>query len=128
MNAPDELRYSSDHEWVRVEDSGLRLGITDYAQDALGDITYLELPKVGTEIKAGSACGVVESVKTFSDIYAPVSGQVIDANQALQGSEALVNSSPYGEGWLFAVRLADRGEWDALLSAEAYRDLLSKEH
>ena len=128
MHVPEELRYTKDHEWVkRRGDGSVVIGITDYAQDALGDITYLELPEKGTKLEAGSSCGVVESVKTFSDIYAPVSGRVEDVNVALNDNEAAVNESPYEEGWFFVIAMSDPSEWDALLTSEAYEALLAAE-
>lgn len=128
MHVPEDLRYTKDHEWVKSRDDGnVVVGITDYAQDALGDITYLELPEKGTEVEAGASCGVVESVKTFSDIYAPVSGRVEDVNDALADNEAAVNESPYEEGWFFVIAMSDPSELDALLTASAYEELLAAE-
>ena len=128
MNVPEDLRYTKDHEWARKEgDDVIVIGVTDYAQDALGDITYLELPETDVELDAGSSCGVVESVKTFSDIYAPVSGRVTKVNAALSDNESAVNTSPYDEGWLFTMAMSDPSEWDSLLTAEAYIELLDAE-
>ena len=128
MNVPDDLRYTQDHEWARRRDAQtVVVGITDYAQDALGDITYLELPDVGREVQAGAACGVVESVKTFSDIYAPVGGKIVAVNDGLSDNEGAVNASPYDDGWLFAIEMSDESEWDGLLDARAYRDLVESE-
>jgi glycine cleavage system H protein len=128
VKVPEELRYTKDHEWARKRDGdAVTVGITDYAQDALGDITYLELPSAGAEVQAGGSCGVIESVKTFSDIYAPVSGEVVEVNDALDGNEAVVNESPYDGGWLFVINMSDPAQWDSLLDAEAYRAHLAEE-
>jgi glycine cleavage system H protein len=124
---PEDLKYTSEHEWVRApgeRDSSVRVGITDYAQDALGDIVYVSLPEVGDEIEAGSAIGELESTKSVSDVYAPVSGTIVARNDALDGSPELVNSDPYGEGWLFEVAPADPEVVDGLMDAEAYQETL----
>src|SRR5512139_870586 len=124
---PEDLKYSSEHEWVRKpgeSDGSLRVGITHYAQDALGDIVYVSLPELGSEISAGDTVGELESTKSVSDIDAPVSGKVVARNDALDSSPELVNSDPYGEGWLFEVAGADAGELDALLDAAAYQATL----
>ena len=116
--------YRDSHEWVRDEGDGtVVVGISDHAQAALGDMVFVELPEPGTSYEQGEACAVIESVKAASDAYAPVSGEVIEANGALEDSPELVNSDPYGEGWLFSVRLSDPAELDGLLSAEAYAEL-----
>ena len=128
MNVPKDLRYTKDHEWTKDRGDGCAIiGLTDFAQDSLGDITYLELPEVGSELEAGGTCGVVESVKTFSDIYAPVSGEVVEINESLDGNEAIVNESPYEDGWFLVIKMSDPAELDALLDAEAYEALLEKE-
>jgi len=120
---PDDLRYTDAHEWVREGDDGVvRVGITDYAQAQLGDVVYVDLPAVGDTVTAGTPCGEVESTKSVSEIYAPVSGEVVAVNDALEGSPELVNSGPYGDGWMFEVRAAGAG-LDALLDAAAYRGL-----
>jgi glycine cleavage system H protein len=124
MNVPDDLRYSSDHEWARREGTTVRIGITDYAQEALGDIVYVGLPSVGAAVEAGASVSEVESTKSVSDIYAPVSGTVVEVNQALADTPDLVNGDPYGAGWLFAVEPDDAEAYDALLDAAAYRALL----
>lgn len=116
-----ELKYARSHEWVRVDGATAVVGITDHAQHELTDVVFVELPTVGRRLKAGEACAVVESVKTASDIYAPVSGEVVEVNPALGDNPALVNSAAYGEGWFFKLELADPGELDQLLDAEAYR-------
>ena len=118
---PADLRYTAEHEWVRPEGSVVRIGITAFAQDALGDIVYVSLPEPGTEVTAGSTCGEVESTKSVSDVYAPLSGRVTARNEALDGSPELVNSDPYGEGWMFEVEVEDASALDALMDAEGYR-------
>lgn len=126
-NIPNELRYAESHEWVRVEADGTAVvGITDPAQDALGDLVYVELPEVGANLSAGDEAGVVESVKAASDIYAPVAGEVIAVNEALNDSPETVNSDPYGEGWLFKLKLANASDVDGLLDAAAYAKVESK--
>jgi glycine cleavage system H protein len=117
---PDDLKYAASHEWVRVQDGVATVGITDHAQHELTDIVFVELPAVGRVVKAGQACAVVESVKTASDIYAPVAGEVIAVNAAVSGNPSLVNTDPYGEGWFMRVRLA--GGVDGLLDAAGYRE------
>ena len=120
---PDDLGYTAEHEWVRVTDGTARVGITGYAQDALGDVVFVTLPEVGATVTAGETCGEVESTKSVSDLYAPVSGTVTARNDALDGSPELVNSDPYGEGWMFEVELVE-GEAPQLLGADEYRDQL----
>ncbi len=121
-NIPSDLKYTASHEWVRDNGDGtISVGITDHAQEALGDLVHLELPDVGAEYGAEDGCAVAESVKAASDIYAPVSGIVIEINEAVQDSPELVNSDPYGDGWLFMLRVEDEAELDGLLSAEAYK-------
>jgi glycine cleavage system H protein len=122
---PDDLRYTPQHEWVRTESGRVRVGITAYAQDALGDIVYVSLPETGTMIDAGSAVGEVESTKSVSDLYAPISGTVVERNEALDATPELVNSDPYGQGWMFEVEPADPAAVDGLLTADQYRDQLS---
>ncbi|SIS96031.1 glycine cleavage system protein GcvH [Alicyclobacillus vulcanalis] len=126
MNIPDGLKYSREHEWVRVEGSRAYVGITDFAQDELGDIVYVELPEVGAEVKAGDTFGTVESVKTVSDLYAPVSGRVVEVNEALAAAPEKVNESPYDEAWMIVVEMADPAELEALLDAEAYRQHIQR--
>jgi len=121
---PDDLKYTSEHEWVRTPgeaESSVRIGITDYAQEALGDIVYVSLPEVGTEITSGAAVGELESTKSVSDVYAPLTGTVAAVNEALDGTPELVNSDAYGEGWLFELVPADAGEVDGLMDAAAYQ-------
>lgn len=124
---PDDLKYTSEHEWVRSpgEAAGsVRVGITDFAQDALGDIVYVSLPEVGETVTAGSTCGELESTKSVSDVYAPVSGEVVARNEALDATPELVNNDPYAGGWLFEVVPSDPGELDGLLDAAAYQATL----
>ena len=123
MNVPDDLRYSSDHEWVRVEDGRFRIGITDYAQDALGDVVFVQVPDVGSEFSAGAVLGEIESTKSVSEIYAPVQGVVVEVNGELEASPELVNGDPYGTGWLALVEPADLRSAETLLDAAAYRQL-----
>jgi glycine cleavage system H protein len=120
---PEDLKYTSEHEWLRSpgeQEGSVRVGITHYAQDALGDIVYVSLPTVGDALTAGSTCGELESTKSVSDIYAPVSGEVVAVNSALDATPELVNDDPYGGGWLFEVVPSDAGEVEALLDATAY--------
>jgi glycine cleavage system H protein len=123
MLVPDDLRYSSDHEWARSEGERVRVGITDYAQDALGDVVFVELPGVGQELSAGALLGEVESTKSVSEIYAPVTGRVVDVNAALTESPEKINEDPYGEGWICEIEVSDPGTLEALLDAAAYRQL-----
>lgn len=122
-DTPSDLRYRESHEWVRLEDDGsVVVGISDHAQGALGDIVYIELPEPGMSYAQGDACAVVESVKAASDIYAPLAGEVIDFNRALEDNPALVNSGPYGDGWLFTMNPTDPDELDSLMSATEYAE------
>ncbi len=125
MNVPEGLLYSSDHEWVLVEGTTARVGITDYAQDALGDVVYVQAPSVGTSVASGDSFSEVESTKSVSDIYAPVSGVVAAANTRLDGEPALVNSDPYGDGWLCEITMSST-DVDHLMSPSAYRDLIGQ--
>ena len=121
---PEDLKYTSEHEWVRSPgqaEGSVRIGITDYAQDALGDIVYVSLPEVGTDLEEGAAVGELESTKSVSDVYAPLAGSVVARNEALDATPELVNSDPYGEGWLFEIVPSDAAAVDALMDAEAYR-------
>ncbi|MFA7323804.1 MAG: glycine cleavage system protein GcvH [Candidatus Nanopelagicales bacterium] len=117
---PDDLRYTAEHEWVRLAGEVAEVGITSYAQEALGDIVYVSLPSVGDAVVAGDACGEVESTKSVSDIYAPVTGTVTEVNDVLDASPQTVNEAPYAEGWLFKVRIADASEPESLLTAAQY--------
>ncbi|HZP27763.1 MAG TPA: glycine cleavage system protein GcvH [Acidimicrobiia bacterium] len=121
MRVPEELRYSAEHEWVAVAGDRARVGITDYAQDALGDVVYVQLPEPGATVTAAESCGEVESTKSVSDVYAPVSGRVAETNAALTDTPELVNSDPYGDGWMFEVEMSDPAELESLLDAAAYR-------
>jgi glycine cleavage system H protein len=123
MNVPDDLRYSPEHEWIRVDGTHVRIGITDYAQDALGDIVYVELPKVGSEVTAGGPLGEVESTKSVSEIYAPVAGTVTAVNDALAGGPERINQDPYGEGWICELELAEGADVDSLLEPSSNTDL-----
>ena len=123
MNTPDDLRYSEEHEWVRVDGTHARVGITDYAQDALGDIVFIDLPAVGSEVEVGGQLGEVESTKSVSEIYAPLSGTVTAVNDALADAPETINHDPYGEGWICEFELAADADPDALLSAAAYAEL-----
>jgi glycine cleavage system H protein len=124
---PDNLKYSKEHEWVAVDGSRARIGITDYAQDALGDIVYVQLPEVGKQLAAMAPCAEVESTKSVSDIYAPVAGTIVEVNSALSDSPELINQEPYGVGWIFELELADPSEVDSLLDATGYRALVESE-
>jgi glycine cleavage system H protein len=120
-NVPNDLRYAKSHEWVRLEGGVAVVGITDHAQHELTDVVFVELPVVGRRVKAGDACAVVESVKTASDIYAPIGGEVIEVNAGLPGSPALVNTAPFGDGWFFKIKPANPAEIEALLTPDLYR-------
>lgn len=123
MNLPKELRYTEEHEWVKVEsDNKVRVGITDFAQSELGDIVFVELPEVGAEIKANQPFGSVESVKTVSELYAPVSGKVVEVNGSLEESPENVNDAPYEDGWMIVVELTNKEELNQLLSDEQYKE------
>lgn len=126
MNIPEELTYTKEHEWVRLEGDLVRVGITDYAQDALGDVVFVQLPEAGSVVTADDAFGEVESTKSVSDLYAPVSGAVESVNELLEDSPELVNSDPYGDGWLLVVRPDDSADLGRLLSAAAYRSYLDE--
>jgi glycine cleavage system H protein len=127
---PAELKYSKSHEWVRREsDDTVTVGITDHAQDLLGDMVFIELPEPGRSLEAGQECAVVESVKAASDVYSPISGEVVAVNEAIGDSPELVNKDPYGEGWMMRIKPASASEVDALLDADAYQSLVdSEEH
>lgn len=126
MSVPKELLYSKEHEWVKQEDGNVRIGITDFAQDELGDIVFVELPEVGDEIEINEPFGSVESVKTVSELYAPVSGKVIEVNEELEDSPEFVNESPYENAWMLVVEPTNEAELDDLLSAQAYEELISE--
>jgi glycine cleavage system H protein len=124
MQFPENLKYSKEHEWVAVDGDRARIGITDYAQDALGDIVYVQLPAVGLAVVANASCAEVESTKSVSDIYAPASGTVVEVNESLNDSPETVNQDPYGAGWIFTLELSDPSQVDALLDAAAYKALV----
>jgi glycine cleavage system H protein len=125
MQVPQHLRYSSDHEWVSVDGATARVGITDYAQDALGDVVYVQVPTIGGVVGAGDSFGEVESTKSVSDVYAPVSGTVVAVNDALGDHPELLNQDPYGAGWLCEIQMTDPGQLEALLDAAAYQALIA---
>lgn len=124
MDLPADLRYSSDHEWVRMEGGRARIGITDYAQDALGDVVYAEAPRLGVEVSQGDKLSEVESTKSVSDIYAPVSGTVVEVNGDLAEAPERLNEDPYGEGWICVLEVADPTQVDGLMDAEGYQALI----
>lgn len=124
MNVPEGLRYSSDHEWVAIDGNLARIGITDYAQDALGDVVYVDLPGSGTAVAATESFGEVESTKSVSELYAPVSGEIVQVNEVLSDAPEKLNEDAYGEGWLIAIEMSDPSELDALLDAAAYTALI----
>jgi glycine cleavage system H protein len=124
MNVPDELRYSKDHEWARFEDGKVKVGITDYAQDALGDVVFIELPNVGDHVGVGGSFGEVESTKSVSELYAPVSGTIVEVNTDLADAPERLNDDPYGDGWICVIEPDDVAHLAALLDAEAYRALI----
>lgn len=123
---PDDLHYTAEHEWVQVVDGGVRIGITDHAQEALGDIVFVTLPVPGTQVEAGQSLGEVESTKSVSDIYAPLSGEVLARNDVLDARPELVNADAYGEGWMIEIRPTDSGAVDGLLDAAAYAALVTE--
>jgi glycine cleavage system H protein len=124
MNIPDDLRYSTDHEWVRIDGDRLHIGITDYAQDALGDVVFVDIPEAGRTVTAGESFSEVESTKSVSDIYAPVAGVIVDVNADLADHPERLNDDPYGEGWIAVIEASDPSQVDALLDAAAYRALV----
>lgn len=124
---PSDRRYSREHEWARREDGRVRVGITPFAAERLSDVVYVELPKVGAEVRAGQAFGVIESVKAASDLYAPVSGRVVEVNQGLAEHPEVINQDPYGAAWMIVVEPSHAGEWDQLLDADAYTELVGAE-
>jgi glycine cleavage system H protein len=120
MKYPDELKYTKEHEWAIGEEGAVKIGITDYAQDALGDVVFVELPEIGAKVKAGETFGVVESVKSVSDLYSPITGNVIEVNDALEEEPELVNSSPYEKGWIIKIEPANPADLDELMSVDEY--------
>ena len=123
-NIPSDLKYTKSHEWVRADGSTATVGITDHAQQELTDIVFIELPETGRQVKSGDACAVVESVKTASDIYAPLSGQILETNKTVTDEPARANTEPYGNGWFFKIKLSDPAELNSLMSAEQYKTLV----
>lgn len=121
MEYPEQLRYSSEHEWVAVDGDRARVGITDFAQDALGDVVYVQLPETGSTVAANATCAEVESTKSVSDVFSPLSGTIVEVNAALDATPELLNQQPYGDGWIFVVEMGDPSELDALMDAAAYR-------
>jgi glycine cleavage system H protein len=126
MQFPEGLRYSEEHEWVLVEGVRARVGITDFAQDSLGDVVYVELPGVGANVIANASCAEIESTKSVSEIFSPVTGTIVEVNGALEDAPERVNAEPYGDGWIFVVEMADASELDGLLDAAAYRALVEE--
>ena len=126
-NIPDDLHYSKDHEWVRVDGDVAVVGITDYAQDSLGDVVYVELPKVGDDFAANESFGSVESVKAVSEVFSPLSGEIVGTNEALADTPEKVNQDPYGEGWMIRVKMSNSGEVDSMLTAAEYEDFTKAE-
>lgn len=126
MEFPANLKYTKEHEWAKVEGDHVRIGITDFAQDQLGDVVFVELPEVGSEVEQNETFGVIESVKAVSDLYSPVSGEVIEVNQTLADSPELVNSGPYSNGWMIVVKMRNQEELNELLTAEQYGSLVQK--
>jgi len=124
MNAPDDLRYSADHEWARLEDGRVRVGITDYAQDTLGDVVFVQLPEAGARVEAGGTFGEVESTKSVSDLYAPLAGTITEVNADLVDAPNRLNEDPYGEGWICVIEPDDAAQLEALLDADGYRALV----
>lgn len=124
MNVPANLKYSNDHEWCRVEGDVAVIGITDFAQSQLGDIVFVDIPTVGEKLAAGDVFGSIEAVKTVSDAFLPVSGEVLEFNEAIDADPALVNKDPYGEGWMVKVKMSDASEYDKLLTSEQYGELI----
>ena len=127
MNYPDDLKYTATHEWVRVDGNKAVVGISDFAQHELSDVVYVELPNIGDEVTAGGACAVVESVKSASDIYSPVSGNISRINEEVNDTPDIVNKDPYGKGWLFEVEPADPSELDNLMDVNAYKKQIERE-
>ena len=124
MNVPAELKYTKEHEWIRVEGEEAVVGITDYAQSQLGDIVFVECETVGDALEAGETFGTVEAVKTVSDLYLPVAGEVLEFNEELEGEPELVNKDPYGKGWIVKIKISDETELDGLLNADAYQAII----
>lgn len=126
MKIPENVKYTKDHEWIRVEGDFGWVGITDYAQGELGDVVFVELPKVGTKIVKGKSFGTIEAVKAVSDLFAPVAGEVVELNKVIQDTPEVVNKDPYGEGWMVKVKIAEKGDLSSLLDADGYKKLTGK--
>ena len=126
MNIPQDLKYTKDHEWIKIEGSSATIGITDFAQNELGDIVYVDISSVGQDVKQHEVFGTVEAVKTVSDLYMPVSGKVTEFNKSLEAGPEKVNSDPYGDGWMVKVSISNAGELSGLLSADQYKELIGK--
>lgn len=126
MNFPSNIKYTKDHEWIKIEGEFGKIGITDYAQGELGDIVFVELPKVGSKLEQGKSFGTIEAVKAVSDLYAPVNGEVVELNKEVQDSPEVVNKEPYERGWMVKVRIENPGQLANLLDAEAYKKLVAK--
>lgn len=126
MNIPEDLNYTSDHEWVRLDAGHARVGITDYAQDALGDVVFVEVPAVGSSVEIGGSMGEVESTKSVSDIYAPLTGTVVEVNETLDGTPGKLNEDPYGDGWMCVMTVDDETQLSGLLDAASYRELIGE--
>jgi glycine cleavage system H protein len=122
MNFPEDLKYTKEHEWLRIEDGTAIVGITEYAQQELGDIVYLEMPEVGASFSQNDSIGTIEAVKTVADLYAPVSGEIVEINQELSDTPELINQDPYGKGWMLKIKIGDPSELDALMESAAYKD------
>lgn len=125
MNIPTELRYTSDHEWAKNEGGVAIVGITDYAQSELGDVVFVELPEVGSQVEKGASFGTIEAVKAVADLFSPVSGEVVEVNALLEDAPETVNKDPYGDGWMVKIKMSDPAEFDGLMDAEAYEKLIS---
>jgi glycine cleavage system H protein len=125
-NVPKDLKYTREHEWAKQDGDRMRVGITAYAQEQLGDVVFVELPKVGAKVTASKNFGVVESVKAVSDLFAPISGEVVEVNAELAQKPEIVNQDPYGKGWMLVVKPSSKGEWDQLLTAEQYEELIAQ--
>jgi glycine cleavage system H protein len=126
MDTPEELKYSKDHEWIRVDGDVSTIGITDYAQGELGDVVYVEMPEAGTLISKGESFGTIEAVKAVSEVYSPVSGEIVEINDKLEGEPALVNQSPYSDGWMIKLKLTDPDELSDLMDAAAYKEMIGE--
>ena len=126
MNIPENLKYTKDHEWIRVEGNAGYIGITEYAQGELGDVIFVELPAIGKKFQHGEIFGTIEAVKTVSDLYSPIGGEIMEVNKAVQETPEIVNKDPYGKGWMVKVELSNAAEVDGLLSADQYKELIGK--